>query len=238
MSESIEEHLKLIHEFYVQAKEELDQHETSDALLSFAANIEDEARQMAELLEQQRDIESKPDDWGETPNLRYSMLIQWSDEDHKYLVTLPEWANVNSGGPSTHGDTYEDAARMGQECLELLVSSHEEELEGPIPDPDVYVSEEEALEIERKWEALLNSPESLAYAEKKRAELEADREAGRLIPGGFDGKGEFTDELKEAVKTLIGYVLQGMMERNQTYMAVWIHERLDELTEDEEPSEQ
>lgn len=51
---------------------------------------------------------------------RYSMVIEWSDEDQAYLVTLPEWAGrVNT--PTTHGTTYEEAARHGQEVLADLV---------------------------------------------------------------------------------------------------------------------
>src|SRR5438552_18297126 len=46
---------------------------------------------------------------------RYSMLIQWSDEDQCYVVTLPEF-----GGCMTHGETYEEAAHHGQEALESL----------------------------------------------------------------------------------------------------------------------
>lgn len=50
----------------------------------------------------------------------YSMIIEWSDEDQAYLVTLPEWAGrVNT--PTTHGTTYEEAARHGQEVLADLV---------------------------------------------------------------------------------------------------------------------
>jgi len=33
---------------------------------------------------------------------RYSILIEWSDEDHAYLVTLPEWAG-SVLMPVTHG---------------------------------------------------------------------------------------------------------------------------------------
>lgn len=46
----------------------------------------------------------------------YSMLIQWSDEDGVYVVTLPEF-----GDCKTHGATYEAAARSGQEVLESLI---------------------------------------------------------------------------------------------------------------------
>jgi predicted RNase H-like HicB family nuclease len=40
--------------------------------------------------------------------LHYSLLIQRSDEDQAYLVTLPEWED-RVLGPVTHGDTYEEA---------------------------------------------------------------------------------------------------------------------------------
>ena len=45
------------------------------------------------------------------------MVIQWSDEDHAFLVTLPEFG----GGPRTHGDTYEEAVKNGHEVLETLI---------------------------------------------------------------------------------------------------------------------
>lgn len=45
--------------------------------------------------------------------LRYSMLIQWSNEDHAYLVTLPEWEG-RVLGPVTHGNTYEEALEHGR----------------------------------------------------------------------------------------------------------------------------
>jgi antitoxin HicB len=50
---------------------------------------------------------------------QYSMIIQWSDEDQVYIVSLPEF------GPyaKTHGETYEEAARQGQEVLEILIES-------------------------------------------------------------------------------------------------------------------
>lgn len=53
-------------------------------------------------------------------NSHYSVLIQWSDEDGCYVVSLPEF------GPyaHTHGDTYEEAAKHAQEVLELLIESY------------------------------------------------------------------------------------------------------------------
>lgn len=55
-------------------------------------------------------------------HLRYSMLIEWSDEDQAYLVILPEWAE-RVIMPVTHGETYSEAVRHGQEVLEMLVKS-------------------------------------------------------------------------------------------------------------------
>lgn len=54
---------------------------------------------------------------------RYTVIIQWSNEDRCYVVSLPEW------GPycKTHGDTYEQAARHAREVLEMLIESEAEE---------------------------------------------------------------------------------------------------------------
>ena len=60
---------------------------------------------------------------------RYTVIIQWSDEDQAYVVSLPEW------GPycKTHGATYEEAARNAQEALELLVEG-----DAPKPSPKLF----------------------------------------------------------------------------------------------------
>jgi predicted RNase H-like HicB family nuclease len=51
----------------------------------------------------------------------YSIFIQWSDDDRKYIASLPEF------GPyaHTHGDTYEEALKNGQEVLELLIEDYQ-----------------------------------------------------------------------------------------------------------------
>lgn len=66
-------------------------------------------------------------------SLQYSMVIQWSDEDQKYLVHLPEfpWQHF-----MTHGETYEEAARHGQEVIEMLVEWYQDEGK-PLPEPKV-----------------------------------------------------------------------------------------------------
>ena len=47
---------------------------------------------------------------------RYSIVIQWSDEDNAYIVRLPEWGNLIH----THGDRYDEALQRGKELLEAL----------------------------------------------------------------------------------------------------------------------
>jgi predicted RNase H-like HicB family nuclease len=57
------------------------------------------------------------------------MIIEWSEHDQAYLVTLPEFP-MNR----THGLTYEEAARNGQEVLELLIAMYQAEGR-PLPAP-------------------------------------------------------------------------------------------------------
>jgi predicted RNase H-like HicB family nuclease len=54
--------------------------------------------------------------------IRYSIQINWSDEDQVYIVTLPEFH-----GSLTHGDTYEEAVKNAQEVLELLIEVYQED---------------------------------------------------------------------------------------------------------------
>lgn len=49
-------------------------------------------------------------------SLHYSMLIEWSEEDQAYLVTLPEWAD-RVLMPVAHGSTYSEAVQQGMEVL-------------------------------------------------------------------------------------------------------------------------
>jgi antitoxin HicB len=70
--------------------------------------------------------------------LRYSMIIEWSEEDQAYLVTLPEWAD-RVLMPATHGSTYSEAVQHGQEVLEMLANSAIEDGELP-PRPKIHVA--------------------------------------------------------------------------------------------------
>ena len=61
---------------------------------------------------------------------QYSIVIQWSNEDQKYIVSLPEF------GPyaHTHGNSYEEALNNGQEVLELLIEDYQARNK-PLPKP-------------------------------------------------------------------------------------------------------
>jgi predicted RNase H-like HicB family nuclease len=55
---------------------------------------------------------------------RYSMLIEWSNEDDAYIVTVPELP-----GCRTHGATYAEAAKQGQDAIATWI-------EGALADGD------------------------------------------------------------------------------------------------------
>ena len=69
--------------------------------------------------------------------LRYSMLIQWSDVDEVYIVSFPEWGDL----VHTHGESYEEAARSGQEVLEMLVEFRQENGEA-LPEPQLFAMDD------------------------------------------------------------------------------------------------
>ncbi len=61
---------------------------------------------------------------------RYSMVIQWSNEDQVFVVTLPEFPHCQ-----THGTTYEEAVKNGQEVLDLLIETFQAEGRA-LPEPE------------------------------------------------------------------------------------------------------
>jgi len=52
-------------------------------------------------------------------NYHYTIVIQWSEEDRCFVVSLPEWGEFCH----PHGNTYEEAFQNAQEVLELLIES-------------------------------------------------------------------------------------------------------------------
>ena len=65
-------------------------------------------------------------------NLRYSLWIRWSEEDHLYIVEVPELP-----GCKTHGKTYVEAVIQAQDAMDTWIYGHRA-LGYPIPQPDLY----------------------------------------------------------------------------------------------------
>ena len=64
--------------------------------------------------------------------MKYTIIIQWSEEDKCFVVSLPEWGEFCH----TYGDTYEEALKNAQEVIEMLISSYLEDGQ-PIPEPQM-----------------------------------------------------------------------------------------------------
>jgi antitoxin HicB len=54
--------------------------------------------------------------------MKYSMKIEWSEEDNCYVVFLPEFTRAMQ--PVSDGKTYMEAAQNGGDALELIVESY------------------------------------------------------------------------------------------------------------------
>lgn len=65
--------------------------------------------------------------------MKYEMLIRWSEEDNCYLVGFPDFPNQQW---RTHGDTYELAVANGVEALESLVLTYSANGE-LLPEPNI-----------------------------------------------------------------------------------------------------
>ncbi len=63
--------------------------------------------------------------------MKYTIVIQWSDEANCFVVFLPEFETVMQ--PVIYGETYEEAFQNAQEVLALLTESDEEPLPSPKP---------------------------------------------------------------------------------------------------------
>jgi predicted RNase H-like HicB family nuclease len=64
---------------------------------------------------------------------QYSMIIQWSEEDQLFLVTIPE-SSDRVIMPCTHGKTREEAIRNGEDVIEMYLEAWKAEGES-IPEP-------------------------------------------------------------------------------------------------------
>jgi antitoxin HicB len=69
---------------------------------------------------------------------RYTIVIEWSEEDQAYVVILPEWAD-RYAMPVASGLTYEEAAARGRNALENFIHfALEDGL--PLPEPRVFTA--------------------------------------------------------------------------------------------------
>jgi predicted RNase H-like HicB family nuclease len=66
--------------------------------------------------------------------LKYQMIIQWSEADNCFLVSLPDFPGQKW---RTHGETYEEAVINGKEALESLIISYQADGEF-LPQPNIY----------------------------------------------------------------------------------------------------
>lgn len=65
---------------------------------------------------------------------RYSMMIQWFDEEQLFLVTIPEFAD-RAVIPSPQAKTNEKAIHNGEEVIEMYLEAWQAEGES-IPEPN------------------------------------------------------------------------------------------------------
>jgi predicted RNase H-like HicB family nuclease len=68
---------------------------------------------------------------GEMNQRHYSMIIQWDSRDNIFVVRVPELP-----GCVTHGDTYEEAVKQGQDAIESWIMAAIAD-NGPVPQPNV-----------------------------------------------------------------------------------------------------
>ncbi|MGD1921646.1 MAG: type II toxin-antitoxin system HicB family antitoxin [Pleurocapsa sp.] len=61
------------------------------------------------------------------------MIIQWSNEDNCFLVSLPDFPSQQW---RTHGNFYEEAVANGKEVIESLIISYQADGE-PLPKPSI-----------------------------------------------------------------------------------------------------
>ena len=57
-------------------------------------------------------------------SLKYRIVIQWSDEDNCFLVSLPDFKDEQKW--VTHGETYEEALQNAVEVMDILVDIYKE----------------------------------------------------------------------------------------------------------------
>lgn len=64
----------------------------------------------------------------------YAMVIEWSDEDQAYIVSIPEFP-----GAHTHGGAYEEAVKQGEDLIDSLILWAQQDGK-PLPQPRIFVT--------------------------------------------------------------------------------------------------
>ena len=67
-----------------------------------------------------------------TQRPHYAMVIEWSEEDQAYIVSIPEFP-----GNHTHGATYEEAVKQGEDLIESLIMWTLRDGK-PLPQPRIF----------------------------------------------------------------------------------------------------
>lgn len=60
------------------------------------------------------------------------MILQWSEEDSVFVVSLPDFPHCQ-----THGETYAEAVQQGEEMIESLIMFYKEQQQ-PLPPPQLF----------------------------------------------------------------------------------------------------
>ena len=68
--------------------------------------------------------------------MNYSMVIEWSDADRCFVVTLPEWAD-RYAMPCGEGNTYDEALQSAKDALETFIDLAKRD-NLPLPAPRSY----------------------------------------------------------------------------------------------------
>jgi antitoxin HicB len=76
------------------------------------------------------------DDLGHQHERHYSMNLKWDPEDRVYVVMVPELP-----GCLTHGSSYEEAVRQGQDAINSWIDANLQEGRR-IPKPRLFKSED------------------------------------------------------------------------------------------------
>jgi predicted RNase H-like HicB family nuclease len=115
---------------------------------------------------------------------RYSMLLEWEPEGGVFVVTVPELP-----GRWTHGSTYEEAVRHGQEVIELWIDSARKANERIPPPRHFDLDSIETADVAHFTMTGDDDEDALPYQERIVAQMLARVEEARRAPVGLAWRG-------------------------------------------------